>query len=100
MEGAEPGHIYHLSTPILTSIKDLVKNICNTMGKDFTDQTEIVERRLGLDDAYILDSTKAEKEFNWKPNISVEEGLKEVIKWVDDNWDIISSEPLEYIHKE
>lgn len=100
MEHAKPGNIYHLSTNKLISIKDLVKTICEKMNANFEEVVEIVERRLGLDDAYILDSTKAETEFNWKTKIEVDKGISETIEWVNNNWKEISKEELEYKHKE
>lgn len=100
MEQATPGEIYHLSRRELYSIKNLVAMICEKMGADFDSAAEIVGTRLGLDAAYILDSTKAETEFGWKPKITLEEGLDETIKWVEDNWESISNEPLEYQHQE
>lgn len=100
MEHAPSGEIYHLSQNKLHSIKDLVKMICNKTGTDFETATKNVPTRLGLDAAYILDSSKAIKELGWKPRIELDEGIDEVIKWVDENWNDICNEPLEYIHKQ
>lgn len=100
MEQAQAGEIYHLSTKDIHSIKSLVKIICNKMGADFDTATENAPVRMGLDAAYILDSAKAEKEFNWKPQIGIEEGIGEVINWVNENWGDISKESLEYVHQE
>ena len=100
MESAKPGEIYHISTDELTSIKDLVKKISIKMGVNFDDVTDAADTRRGLDDAYILDSTKAKKEFDWIPRISLDSGLSEVIGWVNKNWSIISSESLKYEHLE
>lgn len=100
MESAKPGEVYNLSTNGLISIKNIVKAMCGKMGADFASSVENVPTRLGLDSAYILDYSKAAKDFGWQPRIRLEEGLDEVIKWVDTNWDEICTESLEYIHKE
>lgn len=100
MENANSGEIYHLSTNTLISIKDLVKNISEKMDRRVEEVVDIVETRRGLDEAYILDSTKAQNKFNWQPQIKLEEGIEETIKWINDNWNIIKNEPLEYEHKE
>ncbi|MCF7866025.1 GDP-mannose 4,6-dehydratase [Candidatus Woesearchaeota archaeon] len=100
MECAKPGEIYHLSTPQLISIKDIVGLIAKHLNLKFSEVVEDVETRRGLDDAYILDSSKAKKEFDWEAKVSLEEGLSDVIKWVEDYWDIISKEQLEYVHEE
>ena len=100
MEIADPGEIYHLSTDTLHSIKGIVGQICEKMDVEFDKATEDVATRLGLDSAYILDSAKAREKLGWSPKISIDEGLSEVIQWVDDKWGIISAEKLEYEHKE
>jgi len=100
MENSKSGEIYNLSTSTLSSVKDIVKLICDKMDVDFEESVEEVETRRGLDQAYILDSSKAEQELGWKPKISLEDGIDETIKWINDNFEEISKEPLEYIHKE
>ena len=100
MEHGRPGEAYHLSTDSLISIRDIVARICEMQGKKFDDAVEIVGTRPGLDLAYILDSSKAKKELGWKPVAELDEGLSEMIKWINDKWGEISKEPLEYIHQE
>ncbi len=100
MKSAKPGSIYHLSTPNLIAIRDLVAIIADKIGYKFSEVIEDVDTRRGLDDAYILDSSKVKKDFGWEATTSIEEGLKEVVDWINENWDIISREPLDYIHKE
>ena len=100
MEKAPHGEIYHLSTDTLTQIKDIVREISNKLNVKFEEVTENVPGRLGLDDAYILDSSKAKREFGWYPKINLDEGLDEVIQWINANWSAINNEPLEYVHKE
>ena len=100
MEKGKNGQIYHLSpTDSGISIKDLVSRICDEMDKDFNSCTKAVAERLGQDKAYVIDSSKARKELNWYTKISLNEGLKEVVTWVEDNWKDIKNLPLEYIHK-
>ncbi len=100
MENAKPGDIYHISTDELISVRDLVKKIAEIMGVDYESAVQEVETRRGLDLAYILDSSKARTEFGWDPKIGLDEGIAEVISWVNDNWEIIGKEKLEYVHKE
>jgi dTDP-glucose 4,6-dehydratase len=65
----------------------------------FQKATKRVQERRGQDPCYIIDSSKARKEFHWRPQVSLSEGLSEVIRWIEDNWQQIQKEPLEYIHK-
>ncbi|MBR9691150.1 NAD-dependent epimerase/dehydratase family protein [Candidatus Woesearchaeota archaeon] len=100
MEKAKPGESYHISTDELIAIRDLVKKVGEKLGIKFEDAVEDVKTRRGLDDAYILDSSKLKKEFGWKAKIDLDEGIDQTISWINDDWDVISKEPLDYIHKE
>lgn len=100
LEKGRPGEIYHLSPDNGIAVKDVVRIICDKMGVDFGKATKTVTERLGQDKAYVIDSSKARKEFGWKPVVSMEEGLAGVVEWIETNWDVIKKEPLEYIHKE
>jgi dTDP-glucose 4,6-dehydratase len=99
MEEGRPGEIYHLSPDGGVEVRDVVKEICERMGRDFAEATEIAEERLGQDRAYVIDSTKARNDLGWKPEIGLEEGIDRVVSWVEAEWERIQGEPLEYVHK-
>jgi len=99
MEKGCPGTIYHLSPDRGYAVRDVVRMICDLMGRDFEASTVAVGERLGQDAAYVIDSTRAREELGWSPKISLEKGLAEVIAWVEDNWEQIQKEPLEYVHR-
>ncbi len=95
----KPGDIYHFSTSKNISIRELVELIAEMMGIGFDDNVEIVGERLGKDSAYLLDSSKAKEELGWQDQISLEEGIEETIKWINDNLEILKQEAWTYIHK-
>lgn len=99
IELGKPGSIYHLSPQNGCSIKWIVQRVCELMGYDFDKATVSFGKRAGQDACYIIDSSKARTELGWHPQIPLDEGLKEVIQWVEENWEEISTSPLEYIHK-
>lgn len=99
MEKGTAGSIYHFSPDEGITVKDLVRLICGNMNIAFEKATKTVEERLGQDAAYVIDSTKSRNEFGWKASVSIDEGLSEVVKWTENNWEQIKEEPLEYIHK-
>lgn len=99
MEGGESGEIYHLSPDQGIAVRDVVAKICEFSGKSFEDSTEVVAERLGQDKAYVIDSTRARERFGWKPEISLDQGIEEVIAWLYEYWEEIGNTPLEYIHK-
>jgi dTDP-glucose 4,6-dehydratase len=100
MENGKIGNIYHLSPDRGYSVKEVVSNICTLMGTEFETCTSIVDERPGQDAAYVIDSTRARSELGWMPTITLENGLHQVIDWVNDNWISIQKYPFEYIHKE
>ena len=96
---ASPPDTFHLSTDKHVSIRSLVELICLKMGANFEDLVQVSPDRPGKDDAYLLDSSKANKELNWKPKVLLEDGIEETIDWVQNNFDDLIKEPMEYIHK-
>ena len=81
----QPGTTWHLSTKESISIKELVRKICEQVGTDFNDIVEVSEDRLGKDQSYLLDSSSIRNEHNWSDEITLEQGLRETLDWVDAN---------------
>lgn len=99
MEGASDGEIYHISTDELTTVRGLVERICKRTNVAFESAVDLHQVRQGMDQAYVLDSTKLKTHFNWEPKVGLEKGLDEVQNWIESNWEEIRNEPLEYQHK-
>ena len=95
----EPGQIYHLSTRVTHSIREVVATVCRKLGVAFEQVVEIVGDRPGKDAAYLLDSTKARTTLGWDARIDFETGVDETIAWADRHLDALRQQPLDYIHK-
>lgn len=100
LEKGRLGERYHISPEGGVTIRDVVRLLAQKMGRNFVDVTEDVTERPGQDAAYVIDSSKLRGETGWRPAVSLEEGLGEVVGWVALNWDEIRGQPLEYIHAE
>lgn len=98
LEG-KPGSSWHISTKNSLSIKDLVQQICNICNVAFEDIVESTEERLGKDQNYLLDSSSIREEMAWEDKISLISGIKDTIKWVDSNYEILCKLPWNYEHK-
>jgi dTDP-glucose 4,6-dehydratase len=99
-EQGEPGEVYHVAPnngEIM--IIDLVKMICQMMNFDFASSVEMISENFGQDTIYSLNSYKIRTQLGWKTKVSLENGIQEMIAWIDDNWSEIQKMPLEYIHK-
>ena len=67
--------------------------------ESFNEFVESVKERPGKDLAYMLDSSKAAAMLDWEETVSLEEGIKQVIEWVDIHLKTIKNQPWDYIHK-
>lgn len=99
MEKGKPGEIYHLSPQKGIKVKEAVQMICARMRVPFEKATKKVAERPGQDSIYEIDSLKARQEFGWAPQVTMEEGISEVIDWVNKNWTVIQRLPHDYIHQ-
>jgi GDP-L-fucose synthase len=75
--------IYNLGSSISVSISQLVKNIINVSGKNIN--IKFLKAKPTLKTDIIIDSSKARKELGWKPEISLQQGIKKTILWYKKN---------------
>jgi dTDP-glucose 4,6-dehydratase len=95
-----PGEVFHLSTPLNQTIRELVEAICRHMGVAFDDHVEVTPPRLGQDAAYLLDSTKARTQLGWTPQLTVADAVRDTAEWIQRDLDRLRTMPAEYQHKE
>lgn len=94
------GEVYHISPDGEgISIYDLIKIICEKMGRKIENCVEIVGDRLGQDAKYVINSDKVRKELGWRQKVELNEGINEVIAWVNEYYDELSKMSMIYIHK-
>ncbi len=99
LKKGEIGALYHLSPDQGIEVREVVRILCLRMGKSFESSARAVAERPGQDKAYVIDSTRARRELGWAPRISLDEGLSDVVGWVESCWGEISRLPLDYQHK-
>lgn len=99
LQHEKTGEVYHIARKgELVSMKELVEKICKRMNIDFESAVNIMPENPWRDAVYSLDPSKL-MEVGWKPEISLDEGIEQTIKWIEDNWDEIKDMPLDYEHK-
>ena len=99
MEGGQTGAIYHFSTENAQSIREVVGLVCERMGTTLEKAAEDVGDRPGQDSAYLLDTGRSRRELGWKPRVLLDQGIGEVVRWIDSRWNEIRKEPMEYAHR-
>lgn len=70
--------IYNIGNSITTSLKDLIEIISKELNIKFNN-IEFIDKKV-IPETY-ADITKLEKDYNYKQKTSLEEGIKEFIKW-------------------
>lgn len=94
-----PGGVLHLSPDEGVKVCEVVRTICERLGVEFEAATKVVAERSGQDRAYTINSSRARRDLAWSPEVSLEQGIGEVVEWVERYWPEIQREPLEYVHK-
>lgn len=84
------GEVYNIGGNNEKTNIDIVKLILKELDKSES-LIQFVKDRLGHDRRYAIDSTKIQKELNWKPKYTFEVGIVETINWYLDNQNWISS---------
>ncbi|MFN8535716.1 MAG: GDP-mannose 4,6-dehydratase [Dehalococcoidia bacterium] len=99
LERGQVGSLYHLSPDEGIAVRDVVRLICDRLGRPFAEATVDVGERPGQDAAYVIDSTRARTELGWRPEISIGSGIDDVVRWVEGYWAEIVEQPLTYQHQ-
>ncbi len=92
------GECYHLSPDRGIAVCDVVRTICEQMNVPFEQATRTVDERPGQDAAYVIDSSKARDQLQWRPAVELGPGIDELVEWVNGYWDQIRELSLTYDH--
>lgn len=95
----EPGNVYNVGGGTEMTNLDLVRRILKIMDRPDS-LIRHVEDRKGHDRRYAVDYSKIQRELNWQPEISFEEGLRQTVEWYQSNTEwwrsIVSGQYREY----
>ncbi len=70
---------------------DLVRNICDILDRlrpkstSYSDLITFVTDRPGHDLRYAIDPNRIRNELNWRPSVTVEQGIEKTVQWYLDN---------------
>ena len=96
-EKAPLGTIYNVGPAEPTAIRTLVEKVAAALGMKFEDLCEVTGDRLGQDSRYWLDSSAVKREVGWEPQISLDEGIKEMAIWGRKYINQLRDWPTEYV---
>jgi dTDP-glucose 4,6-dehydratase len=89
-ERGKSGEIYNVGARNEQYNIDVVKSILDALGKPH-DLIKFVADRLGHDRRYAIDAEKTERDLDWKPLTTWEEGLRKTIDWYQQNQDWVNN---------
>ena len=95
-EKAPLGAIYNAGPPKPISIRALMEKVAEALQMKFDDLCEITGDRLGQDSRYWLDSAAIKRDVGWEPQISLEQGLAEMVMWGRKYVDQLRDWPMDY----
>jgi dTDP-glucose 4,6-dehydratase len=75
------GEIYNAGPELPNTILEIVGKIADALKIDLDSLIEVVPARSFEDSKYWLDSTKIKTTLNWEPQITLETGIDDMIKW-------------------
>ena len=90
------GETYNAGVDKPISMKEIVEIVAKYLNKNFDDVVNITEGRVGEDSQYWLNSEKLFKDTGWRPEISIDEGIKETVDWVKKNMKNFENESLNF----
>ncbi|MBE3639710.1 dTDP-glucose 4,6-dehydratase [Mangrovicoccus algicola] len=92
VEKGELGRSYNIGGENERTNLELVKTLCGILDAkrpkasgSYADQITFVTDRPGHDARYAIDPTRIRAELNWRPSVTVEEGLEKTVQWYLDN---------------
>lgn len=84
MHKAKAGSIYNVAG-LPKKNRDIIKEICRILGKDFKAHIRFVSDRPGADFRYAPTASKIEKELGWRSAKNIDADLGEIIEWYRQN---------------
>jgi len=96
-EKAPLGKVYNAGPENSISMRGLVEKVALVMGIPFEDICEMAPARAGEDANYWLDSSAIINDLGWKPEISLEEGLEDMVAWGRQYLEFLKKESAEFV---
>ncbi len=92
LEKGQIGRSYNIGGENERTNLQMVHEMCDILDRlepkasgSYADQITFVTDRPGHDARYAIDPSRIRKELNWRPSVTVEEGLERTVRWYLDN---------------
>ena len=84
LEGGRAGRVYNFGGDAERTNLQVVRRILSVLGKG-EEAIEFVRDRPGHDRRYAVDSSRAQAELGWEPQVTFEQGLDATVAWYQSN---------------
>jgi dTDP-glucose 4,6-dehydratase len=91
------GVVYNAGPAAPISIRALVERVAKALDMPFDQLCEITGERLGQDSRYWLNSSAIKRDVGWEPQISLEQGIAEMIAWAREHLDYLRNTSSDYV---
>jgi dTDP-glucose 4,6-dehydratase len=98
LERGRAGEVYNIGGGAERKNLDVVEALCNILGElrpcaagRYRDLVAFVKDRPGHDRRYAMDTSKIDVELGWRPQESLETGLRKTVQWYLDNADWVAA---------
>lgn len=99
LERGVPGETYNIGTANERTNLEVVHRLCDILdegkprrdGKSYREQIAFLKDRPGHDRRYGIDSGKIERELGWKPEETLESGLRKTVRWYLENQEWVAN---------
>jgi dTDP-glucose 4,6-dehydratase len=88
--------IYNIGPEMPISMRGIADIIARQLDIPISTLCEDIGMRKGTDARYWFDSSAAERDFGWLPEIGLDDGIARTIEWVSANLDTLRGLPTEY----
>ena len=84
LQGTGDGH-YHVSSGSDVAIKEMLEAVLDAMGIELDEEVEVKPRPPENAASILLDPARTEKDFSWKAETPLSEGIKSAVEWYREN---------------
>jgi dTDP-glucose 4,6-dehydratase len=90
LEGGRVGEIYNIGGTEVVENLEVISRLLKLLGRPESLITHVVDRP-GHDRRYALDCSKIEKELRWRPQMQLNSGLEQTVRWYREHPDWVEA---------
>lgn len=94
---APSGETYNVGPDTPTTIREVIERVAQELGLSFDQLCDIVPARHCEDSQYWLDSSKIRRDVGWTQQISLVDGIKDMVDWGKEYVELLHSESDEFV---